>query len=271
MMKSDKSTFYAILLWGVVIYAIALLIYCTLRNYSADSKDFISDFGSIVGGIGTFFAAFVAAYLFNDWREEKNFDLENSLLTNILVDLKPIFVELHIIRTNSDNLKLIDTSFIIKTHYIERTRIDMYKSIITLYSNIKIYSDIKKNEQLIELYHTFEKYCLLVEEMHKELFLKRYRRYYERAIQAGQKNNQDPHKTYDILREYSSQRVDHLLIDIAEIKRFFRKNELNFIVEDKEKSQTTYDDLLNDCIVTHNKIQDYCTNQLNAFKLKKYQ
>lgn len=79
-MKSDKSTFYAILLWGLVIYAIALLTYCTMRGYVADNKDFISDFGSIIGGIGTFFAAFIAAYLFNDWRTEKSYDLHKEYL-----------------------------------------------------------------------------------------------------------------------------------------------------------------------------------------------
>ncbi len=72
-MKSDnRTTFYAILIWGLVIYAIALLTYCTLREYAADNKDFISDFGSIIGGVGTFFAAFTAAYLFNDWKEQHN-------------------------------------------------------------------------------------------------------------------------------------------------------------------------------------------------------
>ncbi|ENX22482.1 hypothetical protein F892_01724 [Acinetobacter vivianii] len=89
-MKSDKSTFYAILLWGIVIYAIALLIYCTLRNYSADSKDFISDFGSIIGGVGTFFAAFVAAYLFNDWRTEKSYDLHKEYLQDFSQNLSKI-------------------------------------------------------------------------------------------------------------------------------------------------------------------------------------
>lgn len=72
-MNRRKLNLLALLLWGVVAYAIALLIYCTIKDVFHSSVENISAFGSILGGCGAFFAAFVAIYLFNDWRENEDF------------------------------------------------------------------------------------------------------------------------------------------------------------------------------------------------------
>lgn len=79
MMQSKKYNFYVVLLWGVVIYAISLLTYCTMKYVFSASSDNISAFGSILGACGAFFAAFVAAYLFNDWKEQHNKQVQNNL------------------------------------------------------------------------------------------------------------------------------------------------------------------------------------------------
>lgn len=70
-MKSKKDILLSVSFWGVVAYALALLTYCTLKNFYKTSADFISAFGSILGACAAFFAAFVAAYLFNDWKEQQ--------------------------------------------------------------------------------------------------------------------------------------------------------------------------------------------------------
>ncbi|EHU1403348.1 hypothetical protein A0109_RS06675 [Acinetobacter baumannii] len=78
-MKSKKVNLTLVLLWGVVAYAIALLTYCTMNNFLNSSADDISAFGSILGACGAFFAAFVATYLFNDWKEQHNKQVTNTL------------------------------------------------------------------------------------------------------------------------------------------------------------------------------------------------
>ncbi|HFF4983626.1 TPA: hypothetical protein ACGDL1_003587, partial [Acinetobacter baumannii] len=78
-MKSKKVNLSLVLLWGVVAYAIALLTYCTMNNFLNSSADDISAFGSILGACGAFFAAFVATYLFNDWKEQHNKQVTNTL------------------------------------------------------------------------------------------------------------------------------------------------------------------------------------------------
>ncbi|WP_155120878.1 hypothetical protein [Acinetobacter calcoaceticus] len=73
-MKSKKVNLSLVILWGVVAYAIALLTYCTMNNFLNSSADDISAFGSILGACGAFFAAFVATYLFNDWKVQETFN-----------------------------------------------------------------------------------------------------------------------------------------------------------------------------------------------------
>lgn len=78
-MRKNKINFYAIILWGIVTYSIALLTYCTMRTVFRDSADAISAFGSILGALGAFFATIVAAYLFNDWKDQKKYEIVSSL------------------------------------------------------------------------------------------------------------------------------------------------------------------------------------------------
>lgn len=77
-MKHRKVTLSAVLLWGVVAYALALLTYCTMKSVLSASADNISAFGSILGACAAFFAVFVAAYLFNDWKEQHNKQVQND-------------------------------------------------------------------------------------------------------------------------------------------------------------------------------------------------
>ncbi|WP_413328504.1 hypothetical protein [Acinetobacter baumannii] len=77
-MNRRKVNLSAVILWGVVAYAIALLTYYSFRMFFGTSAEFISAFGSILGACAAFFAAFVAAYLFNDWKELHNKQVQND-------------------------------------------------------------------------------------------------------------------------------------------------------------------------------------------------
>jgi len=140
--------------FGAVSSLAVIFFFFTLWLFSYNSIDqplkeawtSTISFLSVLATLGT---AIIATLLFNDWRDEKNFELENNLLTNILMDLRPIYVELIQIRSDSQNLGKINDFFIMKTTYIERNRLDIFKAIIILYPNIKIYSDITNDKTLI--------------------------------------------------------------------------------------------------------------------------
>ncbi|WP_262467673.1 hypothetical protein [Acinetobacter pittii] len=109
-MNSKKETLLSVLLCGVVIYAIALLIYCTFKNLFGASADFISAFGSILGACAAIFAAFVAAYLFNDWREIHNQTTYKDICTSIFNTQTKLNVKLISINDNFSKAK--NTCFI---------------------------------------------------------------------------------------------------------------------------------------------------------------
>ncbi|QDB82219.1 hypothetical protein [Acinetobacter pittii] len=77
-MQSNKQILLSVLFWGVVAYALALLTYCSFRNFYNTTADFISAFASILGACAAFFAAFVAAYLFTGWKVQHNKQITNE-------------------------------------------------------------------------------------------------------------------------------------------------------------------------------------------------
>jgi hypothetical protein len=127
-MKTKNETLLSILLCAVVAYALALLTYCTLKNVYSTSADFISAFGSILGACGTFFAAFIAVYLFNDWRLEYRKNLEKEIiirLISIIEDLHFNFKpEIDILNeaVNSELRKITRAKKLDQVHYDETMR-----------------------------------------------------------------------------------------------------------------------------------------------------
>lgn len=83
-MRNKKEIFSVVLLWGIVAYAIALLSFCTIKNIYGTTADYISAFGSYLGAIGAFFAAFVAVYLFSDWKVQALHEIKKEHLGKII-------------------------------------------------------------------------------------------------------------------------------------------------------------------------------------------
>lgn len=249
------STIY---LFGMIFYLYSNADSTTLSLL----KDAFSTTSGFLSGIATLITAYVAAKLFNDWRDEKNFELENSLLNGILSDLKPIFIELHKIRSDSKNLKTINVNFIVKTSYLTRKRIDLFESVIGIYPNLKTYCGINKDQRLEKLYHDFEKHLFCIDDFYRKLFLEKYRRYYELVISTQpQSTDIQTLDYYDIYRPYTDRRKQSLLTEINEIMNIFRDNELTVILGDIQK-QVTFDDFINQVIASHNEIQNYCIERL---------
>ncbi|WP_323126743.1 hypothetical protein [Acinetobacter haemolyticus] len=128
-MKSKKDNFYVVLLWGVVIYAIALLTYCTMKNVFTASSEYISAFGSILGACGAFFAAFVAAYLFNDWKTSAKYQQKKEIIDefwNAYIEVKIQLVSLN------DRATLANAQSAI-------VRIELFDSVSTLVTKLFVH------------------------------------------------------------------------------------------------------------------------------------
>lgn len=245
------------------IFLFAIIFYL----YGGEHKNLNEAFSitaSFFGGIATLVAAYIATQLFNNWRDEKNYDLENSLLTSILIDLKPLYVELLKVRSDSHNLKRIGTAFIVKTDYLERNRLDLFASTLMLFPNIKTYSSIKNDQTLIDLYNNFDKHCYCFEDFFRILFLERYKKYYEVVIEENQKiTGSPPLKHYNIFKSYSDSRQDSLKIEISEVLKVFEEGALTAEIGEVSK-RTTYEHWLQETIDLHDQIQDYCIKGLKV-------
>jgi hypothetical protein len=87
LVKKDK--YLELLLWGIVAYTVAILTYFTLKAFG-HGADYISAFGSILSSIATFFAAYIAVALFNDWKEQHNKQVENQLILTLVNDFNKL-------------------------------------------------------------------------------------------------------------------------------------------------------------------------------------
>lgn len=96
-MSSKNEKFLVVVFWGVVAYAVALLTFCTFKIFYNLTADFISAFGSILGACAAIFAAFVAAYLFNDWKTSANYEQSKEIIDEFestYIETKIILVSL---------------------------------------------------------------------------------------------------------------------------------------------------------------------------------
>ncbi|EPQ1204224.1 hypothetical protein ACT4VK_08835 [Acinetobacter baumannii] len=99
MNKEDKQS---LLLWGIVAYSVALLMYCTSKTLIGASADSISAFGSILSAIATIYATFIAIKLYADWKDPH----KASFYVNECKSVLDIYKQLHLCQRNLSILEL---------------------------------------------------------------------------------------------------------------------------------------------------------------------
>lgn len=267
-MKPTKETTIAIntiatlaVATSVVMAATFILFY--YLDTSTGIKDAWSTIASFFGGFATLTAAYIASKLFNDWKEEKKYELENNLLTKILSEIRPIYVELLRIRSDSNNLKSININLIVKTDYISRNNLDLFTSTLGFFPSIKAYCIIKNDDELLKLYDKFDAHCYCFISFYKILFLNKYRTYYHKFIHTNNALGLPSLEHYDIFRPYSDNRKDDLVIDIKEVLQVFKTNALEAVIGDNS-TLTTYDEWLNETIEHLKEIEDLCIDRLKV-------
>ncbi|MDO7539729.1 hypothetical protein Q5M52_10700 [Acinetobacter nosocomialis] len=160
-MKSKKLNLSLVILWGVVAYAIALLTYCTMNNFFHSSADDISAFGSILGACGAFFAAFVATYLFNDWKEQQKhqnsiqFGIEvyasfkkfDEYFSEICKELTFLEYELkEVLKNNDNNLR---SAFLINSSKISKRNHELFNHYLNFQNSYTNYCIVTNQEDLL--------------------------------------------------------------------------------------------------------------------------
>lgn len=88
----------------IILYLVTMIIYVSIDFFWGANTDKISAFGAVLGGVGAFFAGFIAIYFYSDWKIIKNYELvkEASLvLLNSVLN----------INSNLENLLAITNEF----------------------------------------------------------------------------------------------------------------------------------------------------------------
>lgn len=152
-MKKEKTL--GLLLWGVVAYALALLTYFTLKVYE-HGVDYLSAFGSILSGIATFYAAFVAIYLYSDWRKPAEFELKKEALKEIQKLLREKYSIIHFL--NNELLRrhrdpdLFNKTPIHKNYYPEFNISFLSSELLFIFEE---YTKLNKDDNFILEYKNF--------------------------------------------------------------------------------------------------------------------
>ena len=255
-----KETFLSILLWGIVAYSVAVLSYFTLKVMFKHDSSFISAFGAILSASGTFFAAFIATKLYNNWRDEKRYDLESKYLASIIQNLSPIFLQLMNIKNDAHNLGNIENSAILKTTYLLHNQFNMYDSIISLYPDIRLYCDITKDDSLIDFYNKFDKKCYILEDFYVELFSKKYQKYYYKYLNEVYPSAGRDFKI-DANNAYMQNLSDETKKNIEDILNFLTQSDLVAKTNNVEEKVSFYE-WLEQTIELYNEIHKYCAKNI---------
>ena len=156
-----KTSFWV--LSCVIAYSIGILLFWTIDNLFNKSADYISAFGSVLSAVSTFFAASVAIYLFNDWKEQHNktilageAKLAFSLLhneRNILHDMKYFLSNKfdqspsELVNANDSNLSHLPSKL---TDMINTNRSKLAEFVF-LIEGSELYSDLNKYRESVTL------------------------------------------------------------------------------------------------------------------------
>ncbi|MDC5398345.1 hypothetical protein NRA60_13395 [Acinetobacter baumannii] len=164
----DKVDKQSLLLWGVVAYSVALLLYCSLKVLSGSDANYISAFGSILSALATIFASFVAIYIFNGWKNQHNKSIiaDEAKATfnrihkerNIIHELKFLLEDLQ--GLNSTNLPDFKALFLGKLNDLE----DIHNSnnqptdeLINLLEDSNLYSVMVEYNDHLDTFQNFDK------------------------------------------------------------------------------------------------------------------
>lgn len=172
---NKRINLLSIVLWGVVSYAVALLTYCTMKNVFNASEGYISAFGSILGACGTFFAAFIAVYLFVDWTVSAKFNQKKEVIDTFwsnYIEVRTILVSLKDRAVQADaqdpkiRIELFDsTSLLITKLYYHQQKIELY---FNIKEDDQIWSELESISEgyirLLEFNIKFDKNWIYFEE-----------------------------------------------------------------------------------------------------------
>lgn len=192
-----KSPFFLLHL-SIVLYSITMLIYGTMKFFLNADLNSISAFGSIMGGLGAFFAGIVGLYIFLNWEDQTNkltLKEEAKILHSRIIKQENQNIYIGIVLKEIKSLKYLTAEMAekylapIKFYRTEETKllIDI-DSFSELAEDKKLknlctehFENLKEYKELIEMYEKKAEYPYTVEfrtteESKRNLFLESWKK-----------------------------------------------------------------------------------------------
>ncbi len=248
----------------IFLFAFIFYLYGGERSVLEDA---LSMTASFFGGIATLVAAYLATQLFNDWRVEKNYDLENQYLSNIVIGLRDIYAELLEMQDNSKQINEIPNKIVSYSSYLHRSRFDIKSALNKLDADVLIYSRLLNDKEIFGLLESLKAYCYSFENQYNQLINKYYRDYLNKLndyFSATQMVNMDYKDKTSYERVYIEDERRFLSNEIREIKKFFCLHKSCNI--NGEKISIDFLKLADCSVETINKFQDACIKNLRPKK-----
>jgi len=235
---------------SIVIAFIFLMATFYILAYSEPNaiSDALSTTGSYFGAVATLGAAVIAAYLLNDWRVEKNYDLENQYLSNIVIGLRDIHAELLEMQYCSKKIKETNDKLISYSYYINRPRLDIQSAINKLKADVEIYSMLMDDDKLFILLDDLLKDCKIFDNNYNQLIHKYYSDYLGelyKYFNEKEKNIPDIKDKSSFERPYVENEKRILAVQIKDIQVFFYLKAIDKIAK---KTIESHEDLKIFCI-----------------------
>ncbi|MEN8390200.1 hypothetical protein ABFP25_03400 [Acinetobacter indicus] len=232
----------------IFLFAFIFYLYGGERSVLEDA---LSMTASFFGGIATLVAAYIATQLFNDWRVEKNYDLENQYLSNIVIGLRDIHAELLEMQYCSKRIKETNDKLISYSYYINRPRLDIQSAVNKLKADVEIYSMLMGDNELFILLDNLLTGCKSFDHKYNQLIHKYYSDYLDELYEyfnEKEKNIPNIKDKSSFERPYVENEKRILAAQIKGIRVFFYLSAL--------------DDIAISTIESHEDLKVFCIKRL---------
>lgn len=160
---------------------IGLILTCI---YETEAGDIPSVIASMFAWSATLITPIIAILLINSWKSQKSYEVEKEYASLILNDLHPILMSLVEIQNIIINIKTVDQNLVLFENYLIPLDTNVRHESAKSYSNIKIYSKITSNEDILDKHSKLEHHCIRIVDMYDHLINNDYKKYFNEIIEA---------------------------------------------------------------------------------------
>lgn len=242
----------------ITLLAICFLFYALIIS-PVTGADKVNAIIGLLGWSGTIFAPIAAYYLLDSWKHQKSYELKKEYIGNILQELRPIFLNTLNMLTQTSNIKRVNEILVINTDYLNYKSNLIGDLIVNLYSNVKVYSKISRDDKILKLYKSLELHSYFLDDYYKKL-IKEYSVYFQHFVEN---RKFDENKDYVIYRNYIGSEKDVVTTSIYTIDRYLmRKHFHEKNIESPDITlEYTYEELFKNTIGLIKEIQEMCLNE----------